>query len=129
MIKDFKKFIAKGNVMDLAVAVIIGAAFGKIVSALVTSIIMPLIGLVLGGIDFSALAITVGSAEVTYGLFIQALIDFFVIAVVIFLMVRAFDNMKKPTPESPPEVKDCPHCFTTINIKATRCPNCTSELK
>lgn len=129
MIKDFKKFIAKGNVMDLAVAVIIGAAFGKIVSALVTSIIMPLIGLVLGGIDFSGLAITVGSAELGYGLFIQALIDFFVIAVVIFLMVRALDNMKKPTPESPPEVQDCPYCFTTINIKATRCPNCTSELK
>ncbi len=128
MIADFKKFIAKGNVMNLAVAVIIGAAFGKIVSELVNSIIMPLIGLVMGGVDFSVLAMTVGSAQVTYGLFIQALIDFLVIAIVVFLLVRAVQNMKKPTPDKPAEVKDCPYCFTTINIKATRCPNCTSEL-
>jgi large conductance mechanosensitive channel len=129
MLAEFKKFIAQGNVMDLAVAVIIGAAFGKIVSALVDSIIMPLIGLVLGGLDFSSLAITVGSAKVGYGAFIQALVDFLIIAAVIFLIVRAVNSMKKPAPAAAPTAKDCPYCFTTIPIKATRCPNCTSELK
>ena len=130
MIKEFKAFILKGNVMDLAVAVIIGGAFGKIVSSLVSDIIMPLIGLILGGLDFSSLAITVGNAKVTYGNFISALIDFVIIALVIFLMIKALDKlMKKPAPViAEPVTKECPHCFTTISIKATRCPNCTSEL-
>ena len=130
MIKEFKAFIMRGNVMDLAVAVIIGGAFGKIISSLVADIIGPLIGLILGGVDFSTLAITVGNAKLTYGNFIQALIDFLIIALVIFLMIKALDKlMKKPAPViAEPVTKECPHCFTTIPIKATRCPNCTSEL-
>jgi large conductance mechanosensitive channel len=120
----------KGNVMDLAVAVIIGGAFGKIISSLVSDILMPLIGLILGGIDFSGLAISVGDAKVTYGNFLNALIDFLIIALVIFLMVKALNSLtKKPAPApAAPTTKECPHCFTTIPIKATRCPNCTSEL-
>lgn len=128
MINDFKKFIMQGNVMDLAVAVIIGAAFGKIISSLVGDILMPLIGLIMGGVDFSGLAITVGNAQVGYGSFIQAIVDFLIVAFVIFMLVRALNSMKKPAPEAAPTTKDCPHCFTTIPIKAKRCPNCTSEL-
>ena len=131
MVKEFKEFIMRGNVMDLAVAVIIGGAFGKIVSSLVGDIIMPLIGLIIGGIDFTGLAFTIGSAKVTYGNFINNGIDFLVIALVIFLLIKAIDSMKKkpePAPVADPITKDCPHCFTTISIKATRCPNCTSEL-
>ena len=131
MIKEFKAFIMRGNVMDLAVAVIIGGAFGKIVSSLVNDILMPLIGLILGGIDFTGLAFTVGSAKVTYGNFINNVIDFLIIALVIFLMIKGIDKlMKKPAPvTAEPITKECPHCFTTIPIKATRCPNCTSELE
>jgi large conductance mechanosensitive channel len=131
LLKEFKAFIMRGNVMDLAVGVIIGGAFGKIVSSLVNDMIMPLIGLILGGVDFSSLAITVGSAKVTYGNFINNIIDFIIIAIVIFLMIKAIDNLKKkPAPiVAEPITKECPHCFSTISIKATRCPNCTSELK
>ena len=132
MIKEFKEFIMRGNVMDLAVAVIIGGAFGKIVSSLVSDIIMPLIGLIIGGIDFTGLAFSIGSAKVTYGNFINNVIDFLIIALVIFLMIKAIDSMKKkpePAPAAEPITKDCPYCFTTISVKATRCPNCTSELK
>jgi large conductance mechanosensitive channel len=131
MIKEFKEFIMKGNVMDLAVAVIIGGAFGKIISSLVNDILMPLIGLILGGIDFSSLALTVGDAKVTYGNFINSVIDFLIIALVIFLMIKALSSLKKkPAPVvAEPTTKECPRCFSTISIKATRCPNCTSELK
>jgi large conductance mechanosensitive channel len=130
MIKEFKAFIMRGNVVDLAVAVIIGGAFGKIVTSLVSDIIMPVIGLIIGGIDFTGLAITVGSAKVTYGNFINNIIDFVIIALVIFLMIKVIDNMKKkPAPVlAEPTTKECPRCFTAIPIKATRCPNCTSEL-
>ena len=132
MLKDFKAFIMRGNVMDLAVAVIIGGAFGKIVTSLVTDIIMPLIGLIIGGIDFSGLAFAVGSAKVTYGDFIQNVVDFAIIAVVIFLMVRGLTALEKmaihPAPV-PATTKDCQYCFSKIPIQATRCPNCTSELK
>jgi large conductance mechanosensitive channel len=130
MIKEFKAFIMRGNVVDLAVAVIIGGAFGKIVTSLVSDIIMPVIGLIIGGIDFTGLAITIGSAKVTYGNFINNIIDFLIIAFVIFLMIKVIDNLKKkPAPVlAEPTTKECPHCFTTIPIKATRCPNCTSEL-
>jgi large conductance mechanosensitive channel len=131
MVKEFKAFIMRGNVMDLAVAVIIGGAFGKIVTSLVSDIIMPVIGLISGGIDFSGLAFTIGSAKVTYGNFINNIIDFIIIAVVIFLMIKVIDNLKKkPAPVvAEPVTKECPYCFSTISIKATRCPNCTSELK
>jgi large conductance mechanosensitive channel len=128
MLNDFKKFIMQGNVMDLAVAVIIGAAFGLIISSLVNDILMPLIGLLMGGIDFSGLAITVGSAKVGYGLFIQAVVNFLIVALVIFMLVRSLNSMKKPAPAAVPTTKECPRCFTAISVKATRCPNCTSEL-
>lgn len=129
MLNDFKKFIMQGNVMDLAVAVIIGAAFGLIISSLVNDILMPLIGLLMGGIDFSGLAITVGSAKVGYGLFIQAIVNFLIVALVIFMLVRALNSMKKPAPVAAPTTKECPRCFTAIPLKATRCPHCTSELR
>ena len=132
MLKDFRDFAMRGNVMDLAVGVIIGGAFGKIVSSLVGDILMPLIGLLIGGIDFSGLAFTVGSAKVTYGSFIQNVIDFIIIAFVVFLLVRGISRLQKPAPApapAAPTTKECPYCFTTISINATRCPNCTSELK
>ena len=127
MLKEFREFAIRGNVMDLAVAVIIGAAFGKIVTALVDNILMPLIGLVMGGVDFSGLGIQVGDAVIQYGLFIQAIIDFIIVAFVIFLIVRAINRLKKEEPVTP-TTKECPHCFTTIPLKAARCPNCTSQL-
>jgi large conductance mechanosensitive channel len=111
MLQEFKVFIAKGNVLDLAVAVIIGGAFGAIVTSLVNDIIMPLIGVILGGTDFTTLAITVGEASITYGNFIQAIINFLVIAFVIFMIVRTVNNMKKeevaaPEPPKGPSAED-----------------------
>jgi len=132
MLKEFKEFVMRGNVLDLAVAVIIGGAFGKIISSLVNDILMPLIGLFLGGIDFTGLSLIVGQAVVMWGNFVQAIVDFLIIAFVIFLIVKAANATKKkeaPAPPAEPATKDCPYCFTTISIKATRCPNCTSELK
>ena len=132
MLKEFKEFVMRGNVLDLAVAVIIGAAFGKIVGSLVNDILMPLIGLVMGGVNFAELSFTIGEAVVKWGAFVQAIIDFLVIAFVIFMIIRAANKTKKkeePAPPAEPTTKDCPYCFTTIAIKATRCPNCTSELK
>jgi large conductance mechanosensitive channel len=130
MIKEFKAFIMRGNVMDLAVAVIIGGAFGKIITSLVSDIIMPLIGLIIGGIDFTGLSFTVGKSVVTYGNFINNIVNFIIIALVIFLMIKGIDSLKKkPAPVvAEPVTKECPYCFTIIPIKATRCPNCTSEL-
>jgi large conductance mechanosensitive channel len=132
MLKEFKEFVMRGNVLDLAVAVIIGGAFGKIISSLVNDILMPLIGLVLGGVNFSELAFTVGEAVVKWGAFVQAIVDFIIIAFVIFAIIKGANAAKKkeaPAPPAEPTTKDCPYCFTTIAIKATRCPNCTSELK
>ena len=131
MLKEFKTFIMRGNVMDLAVGVIIGGAFGKIIGSLVSDILMPVIGLIIGGIDFTGLAFTIGSAKVTYGNFINNIIDFLIIAAVIFLIVKGVNSLQKkpePTPAAEPITKECPHCFTIISIKATRFPNCTSEL-
>ena len=142
MLADFKKFITKGNVLDLAVAVIIGGAFGKIITSFVNDILMPPVGLLLGGVDFADLFIsldgqtyeslaaaqTAGAATVNYGVFLNTVIDFLIVAFVIFLVVRAANRMKKPEPVAAPTTKECPHCFTTIPIKATRCPNCTSQL-
>ncbi|MBI5943825.1 MAG: large conductance mechanosensitive channel protein MscL [Chloroflexi bacterium] len=129
MLKEFRNFVLRGNVLDLAVAVIIGAAFGKIVGSLVSDILTPLIGLVMGGVDFSGLSITVGEAVIAWGAFLQTIIDFLVIAFVIFLIVKAANSMKKPAPAAEPTSKECPHCFVPIPVKATRCPYCTSELK
>jgi large conductance mechanosensitive channel len=128
MLKEFKAFVMRGNVLDLAIAVIIGGAFGKIVTSLVNDIIMPLIGLIIGGIDFSGLSFTVDKATVTYGNFINNIIDFLIIAFVIFLTVKVANSLKKAPAPADPTTKECPHCFSTIAIKATRCPNCTSEL-
>lgn len=130
MLKEFREFAMRGNVMDLAIAVIIGGAFGAIVTSLVNDVLMPLIGLILGGLDFSSLSITVGDAVIKYGSFIQAIVNFIIIALVIFMLVRTMNNMKKeePAPAAEPTTKECPYCFSTITIKATRCPNCTSQL-
>jgi large conductance mechanosensitive channel len=145
MLKEFKEFVMRGNVLDLAVAVIIGGAFGKIISSFVNDVLMPPIGLLLGGVDFSNLFIaldgkvygsldaakTAGAATINYGVFLNTVIDFLIVAFVIFLIVKAANALKKkpePAPAPEPTTKDCPYCFTTIPIKATRCPNCTSEL-
>ena len=128
MLKEFREFAIRGNVLDLAVAVIIGGAFGKIITSLVGDVLMPLIGLVLGGINFSEQAIPLGGdAALRWGAFVQSIIDFLIIAFVIFLLVRAMNRLKREEPVTP-TTKECPHCFTTIPLKATRCPNCTSQL-
>lgn len=147
MLKEFKEFISKGSVMDLAIGVIIGGAFSKIVSSLVDDIIMPLIGLLLGGADISNYFITLdggkyatlaeaqeaGAATLNYGLFLNRIIDFLIIAFVLFLIIKAINKAraltKKPEAEAAPTTKECPYCKSTIDINATRCPNCTSELK
>lgn len=146
MWKEFKEFAVKGNAIDLAVGVIIGAAFGLVVSSLVKDIIMPPIGLITGGLDFSNLfvvlkhapngatfatpadAAKVGAVTWNYGNFITALINFIIVAFAIFLLIKALNKMKRPAPSAPPVSKDCPACAMTIPIKATRCPHCTSEL-
>jgi large conductance mechanosensitive channel len=145
MWEDFKKFIARGNVLDLAVAVVIGGAFGRIVTSLVNDIIMPPIGLLLGRADFTNLFIDLsgegyetlaaaqeaGAATINYGVFINTVINFIIVAFVIFLVARyAAKLYKKPeVPAPPPTTKACPICFTKIPIQATRCPNCTSYLE
>jgi len=132
MLKEFKDFVMRGNVLDLAVAVIIGGAFGKIVASLVNDVIMPLVGIVMGGVDFTTLQFQVGTATVKYGSFIQTIVDFLIVAFVIFLIVKAANKAKKPEQAPAPAVpttKECPYCFTAIHLDATRCSNCTSELK
>jgi large conductance mechanosensitive channel len=128
MLKEFKEFAVRGNVIDLAVAVIIGGAFGKIVTSLVNDVLMPLIGVAMGGVNFSELTIVVGDAEIRWGAFVQSIIDFLIIAFVIFLLVRAINRQKREEPKTP-TTKECPYCFTIISLKASRCPNCTSELQ
>lgn len=129
MLKEFRDFVKRGNVLELAIAVIIGGAFGKIVGSLVNDIIMPVIGLIIGGVNFSGLSLTVGAAVITWGVFVQTIIDFIIIAFVIFMIVKIANKLKKAPPPADPTTKDCPYCFSVISIKATRCPNCTSELK
>jgi large conductance mechanosensitive channel len=144
MWKEFKEFIARGNVIDLAVAVIIGAAFGKIVTSLVDGILMPPLGLLLGKVDFSSLFYVLDSSKgmplslqdakakgipvIAYGNFINDIIYFLIIAFVIFLLIRTINNMKKKQ-QADPVVKDCPYCLSTIPVKATRCAHCTADLK
>jgi large conductance mechanosensitive channel len=129
MLKEFKAFAMRGNVLDLAVGFIIGGAFGKIVSSLVGDIIMPLVGLFLGGINFADLSFQVGSAVIKWGTFVQNILDFIIVAFVIFLIVRGANRLRQSPPPPEPTTKQCPYCFSVINIKATRCPECTSELK
>jgi large conductance mechanosensitive channel len=145
MLKEFKEFAMRGNVVDMAIGIIIGAAFGKIISSVVTDILMPPIGLLLGKVDFSSLYINLsgipfdnlaaakaaGAATINYGLFINTVIDFVIVAFVIFLLIKQMNRLKRQPEPAPvaPTTKECLHCFSTIPIKATRCPQCTSELK
>ena len=142
MLDEFKKFVMRGNVLDLAVAVIIGVAFGAIVVSFVNDILMPPIGLLLGGVDFSNLFISLdgqsypslaaaqeaGAPTINYGVFINTVINFLIIAFAIFLIVRLASRMQKEEAPGEPTTKECPHCISTIPIRATRCPNCTSQL-
>ena len=128
MLKEFREFAMRGNVLDLAVAVIIGGAFGKIIASLVADVLMPLIGLVMGGVNFADLSFTVGAAVVKWGAFVQSIVDFVIVAFVIFMIVRTMNRMQKPAPVAAPTTKECPYCFSIVPLKATRCPNCTSQL-
>ena len=146
MLKEFKDFAIRGNVIDLAIGIIIGAAFSGVVNSLVNDIIMPPIGMLVGQVDFSNLFIDLsgggyeslaeaqvaGAATINYGLFLNQIINFLIVSFAVFLLVRQINRMKKqyePEPEEvEPTTKDCPYCLSTIPIKATRCPQCTSEL-
>ena len=144
MLKEFKEFIARGNVVDLAVAVVIGAAFGKIVTSFVEDVLMPPIGLALGNVDFSnlflnlsgkdfpsvAAAKAAGAATLNYGMFFNHIINFVIVAFAIFMLVKQINRMQAPpvAPAAAP-TKECPHCLATIPIKATKCGHCTSDLK
>ncbi len=144
MFKEFREFIARGNVIDLAVAVVIGAAFGKIVTTLVEGLIMPPVGLLLGKVDFLSLFYVLDSSKgvpasladakakgipvFAYGQFVNDVINFLIIAFVVFLVVKAYNHLKsKQADDDAPTTKDCPRCLSTIPLKATRCPQCTSE--
>jgi len=145
MFKEFKTFAMRGNVLDLAVGVIIGAAFGKIVTSFVSDVLMPPIGLLLGKVDFSNLFIDLsgqhyatmaeakaaGAATLNYGLFVNNIIDFLLVAFAVFLLVRQVNRFNKEPEAAPaaPTTKDCPFCLSAIPLKATRCPNCTSQLE
>jgi len=129
MLKEFRDFAIKGNAIDMAVGIVIGVAFGKIVSSLVNDIIMPPIGLLLGKVDFSNLAIQLNEkTAIRYGVFINNILDFVIVAFAIFLVIRQINRLKKAPPPADPTEKECPKCCTTIPIKASRCPHCTSEL-
>jgi large conductance mechanosensitive channel len=143
MLKEFKEFVARGNVIDLAIAVVMGAAFGPIIASLVNDIIMPPIGLVLGNADFKdlflplsdesyatlAAAKEAGAPVIAYGTFLNTVINFLIVSFAIFLLVKQVNRMKQPAPATAPTTRDCPYCLTTVPLKATRCPHCTSELK
>jgi large conductance mechanosensitive channel len=143
MLKEFKEFVMRGNVLDLAIAVVIGAAFGRIVASFVADILMPPIGLALGNVDFSNLFINLsnkdypsvaaakaaGAATLNYGIFLNQVINFLIIAFVIFIIIKQVNRMQKPASAPAPATKDCPYCLSTVPIKATRCAHCTSDLK
>jgi large conductance mechanosensitive channel len=138
ILKEFKEFAMRGNVVDMAVGIIIGAAFGKIISSLVNDVIMPPIGMLLGNVDFSNLTITLkekttdaAAVTVKYGAFINTVLDFIIVAFVIFVLIRQMNRLKKKEEASAaaPTSKECPKCYSSTSIKATRCPHCTSELK
>jgi large conductance mechanosensitive channel len=145
MWKEFREFALRGNVLDMAIGIIIGAAFGKIVTSFVNDVLMPPIGLLLGSVDFSNLFISLsgqpyatleeaqaaGAATINYGMFINTVLDFIIVAFVVFLFVRQVNRMRRER-EAPPEeptTKECPYCLSTVPLKATRCPHCTSELQ
>ena len=143
MFKEFRQFIMRGNVLDLAIGVIIGGAFGKIVTSLVNDIIMPPVGLLAGKVDFTSLFINLsstpyatlseaqaaGAPTINYGLFVNTVIDFLIVALVVFVLVRQVNRLyPRPAPAAP-DTRECPYCFSTIPLKATRCAHCTAELK
>ncbi len=149
MLKEFKEFAMRGNVVDMAVGIIIGGAFGTIVKSLVSDVIMPPIGLLLGGVDFENFFVVLkqgatlgpyaaladakdaGAVVISYGVFINAVISFLIVALAVFMLIRSINKMKRSEQEAPPAEptsKDCPKCFTAIPIKASRCPNCTSDI-
>ncbi len=129
MLKEFRDFAVKGNAIDMAVGIVIGAAFGKIVSSLVADVIMPPLGLLIGQMDFSGLAIQLNEkTAIKYGVFINTLVDFVIVAFAIFLVVKQMNRLKKAPPPAEPTTKQCPKCCSAIPLKASRCPNCTSEL-
>jgi large conductance mechanosensitive channel len=144
MLKEFREFISRGNVIDLAVGVIIGAAFGRIVTTLVEGVIMPPLGLILGRIDFSSLftvlddskgipasladAKTKGIPVIAYGQFINEIVSFLIVALAVFILIKQVNRLKKPALAAAPTTKECPFCLSSIALKATRCPNCTSQI-
>ncbi len=144
MLQEFKKFVMRGNVLDMAVGIIIGAAFGKIVSSLVEDVIMPPIGLLLGKVDFSNLFINLsggdftsvaaakaaGAATLNYGIFLNTVLNFLIVGAAVFILVKAVSRLQeKPAPApAVPTTKECPYCFSVVPIKAVRCPHCTSDL-
>jgi large conductance mechanosensitive channel len=145
MLKEFKEFAMRGNVLDMAIGIVIGAAFGKIVTSFVKDILMPPIGLALGRVDFSSLFISLssqsyatlaeaqeaGAPTINYGVFLNTVIDFLIVAFAIFLLVRQVNRLKRKEEAAPPAptTKECPRCFSSIHIKADKCPFCTAELK
>ncbi len=149
MLSDFRQFIMRGNVVDMAVGIIIGASFGSIVKSLVDDVIMPPIGMLLGNVDFSNLFVVLkdgtkvpppyaniaqahaaGAVTLNYGLFINTVITFIIVAIAVFILIRAMMQVQNrlTKPAAAATTKECPQCYSTINIKATRCPNCTSSL-
>lgn len=143
MMQEFKEFAVKGNVVDLAVGVIIGGAFGKIVTSFVSDIVMPPLGMVMGKVNFTDLFINLsdtpydslkaakdaGAPVISYGVFINTMIDFIIIAFVIFLVIKQINRLKKEPAPAPPNTKDCPYCLSAVPAKATKCGFCTSDLK
>jgi len=142
MFKEFKEFAVKGNMIDMAVGIIIGAAFGKIITSLVADVIMPPIGLLMGKVDFSNLFVNLsggefasladakkaGAATLNYGLFVNTILDFAIVAFAVFLLVKQINRLKKADAPAPATTRDCPHCLTAIPVKATKCGHCTSEV-
>ena len=142
MFKEFKEFAVKGSVMDMAVGIIIGAAFGRIVGSLVNDVLMPPIGLLLGKVDFASLFISLsgttydslaaakaaGAPTLNYGVFLNTVLEFLIVAFVVFLLVKQVNRLRREPAPAAPTTKECPHCLTAIPIKATRCPACTSQL-
>jgi large conductance mechanosensitive channel len=147
MLQEFKQFAMRGNVVDMAVGIIIGGAFGTIVKSLVDDVIMPPIGLMLGGVDFSNLFLTLkdgatiagpyatlaaarqaGAVTISYGLFFNAVISFLIVAFAVFLLIKSINKLQPAKPEAPATTKECPYCISAIALKATKCPNCTSAL-
>jgi large conductance mechanosensitive channel len=142
MFKEFKEFAMKGNVLDMAIGIIIGAAFGKIITSFVSDMLMPPLGLLLGKMDFGSLFINLsgqsyptiaaakaaGAATLNYGIFINTIIDFLIVAFAIFLLIRQVNKMKRQPEAAAPTTKDCPFCASAIPIPAKRCPHCTSQL-